>query len=111
MMVRMYTEGVHSQLDKILEWYIGMNNDEKEIKLESIENHGCNDKIEEFIVVQNAGLDSEEIYYTGFSEIEAYRTYKRIKGGKKNIFKAYIKRDLVFNVPFIDTYEIIEVIR
>ena len=88
-----------------------MNNDEKEIKLESIENHGCNDKIEEFIVVQNAGLDSEEIYYTGFSEIEAYRTYKRIKGGKKNIFKAYIKRDLVFNVPFIDTYEIIEVIR
>ena len=58
-----------------------------------------------------AGLDSEEIYYTGFSEIEAYRTYKRIKGGKKNIFKAYIKRDLVFNVPFIDTYEIIEVIR
>ena len=79
-----------------------MNNDEKEIKLESIENHGCNDKIEEFIVVQNAGLDSEEIYYTGFSEIE---------GGKKNIFKAYIKRDLVFNVPFIDTYEIIEVIR
>ena len=25
-----------------------MNNDEKEIKLESIENHGCNDKIEEF---------------------------------------------------------------
>lgn len=27
MMVRMYTEGVHSQLDKILEWYIGMNND------------------------------------------------------------------------------------
>lgn len=84
---------------------------EKEIKLESIENHGCNDKIEEFIVVQNAGLDSEEIYYTGFSEIEAYRTYKRIKGGKKNIFKAYIKRDLVFNVPFIDTYEIIEVIR
>ncbi|WP_302631459.1 hypothetical protein [uncultured Clostridium sp.] len=30
-----------------------MNNDEKEIKLESIENHGCNDKIEEFIVVQN----------------------------------------------------------
>ena len=88
-----------------------MNNDEKEIKLESIENHGCNDKIEEFIVVQNARLDSEEIYYTGFSEIEAYRTYKRIKGGKKNIFKAYIKRDLVFNVPFIDTYEIIEVIR
>ena len=88
-----------------------MNNDEKEIKLQSIENHGCNDKIEEFIVVQNAGLDSEEIYYTGFSEIEAYRTYKRIKGGKKNIFKAYIKRDLVFNVPFIDTYEIIEVIR
>lgn len=85
-----------------------MNNDEKEIKLNSIEN---NDKIEEFIVVQNAGLDSEEIYYTGFSEIEAYRTYKRIKGGKKNIFKAYIKRDLVFNVPFIDTYEIIEVIR
>ena len=76
-----------------------MNNDEKEIKLNSIEN---NDKIEEFIVVQNAGLDSEEIYYTGFSEIEAYRTYKRIKGGKKNIFKAYIKRDLVFNVPFIE---------
>ena len=63
------------------------------------------------MVVLNAWLDSEEIYYTGFSEIEAYRTYKRIKGGKKNIFKAYIKRDLVFKVSFIDTYEIIEVIR
>lgn len=62
-------------------------------------------------IILNVGFDSEEIYYTGFSEIEAYRTYKRIKGGKKNIFKAYIKRDLVFNVPFIDTYEIIEVIR
>ena len=88
-----------------------MNNDEKEIKLDSSENNDCNDKIEEFIVVLNAGLDSEEIYYTGFSEIEAFKNYQRIKSGKRNIFKAYIKRDLVFNVPFIDTYEIIEVIR
>ena len=88
-----------------------MKNEEKQIGLESIEKHDFSNKIEEFIVVQNAGLDSEEIYYTGFSEIEAYRTYKRIKGGKKNIFKAYIKRNLVLKVPFIDTYEIIEVIR
>lgn len=102
-----FTEDVNG-IQRIERNTLIMNNDEKEIKLNSIEN---NDKIEEFIVVQNAGLDSEEIYYTGFSEIEAYRTYKRIKGGKKNIFKAYIKRDLVFNVPFIDTYEIIEVIR
>ena len=61
-------------------------------------------------------IDAAQLYRVSFetnggTEIEAYRTYKRIKGGKKNIFKAYIKRDLVFNVPFIDTYEIIEVIR
>lgn len=65
----------------------------------------------EYIVVKDSGLYTEEIYYTGDSEIEAFRNYKRIKGGKKNIFIANIKRDLVFGVPFIDTYEVLEVIR
>lgn len=65
----------------------------------------------EYIVVKDSGLYTESIYYTGFSEIEAFRNYKRIKGGKKNIFIANIKRDLVFGVPFIDTYEVLEVIR
>lgn len=65
----------------------------------------------EYIVVKDSGLYTEEIYYTGFSELEAFRNYKRIKGGKKNIFIANIKRDLVFGVPFIDTYEVLEVIR
>lgn len=65
----------------------------------------------EYIVVKDSGLYTEEIYYTGNSELEAFRNYKRIKGGKKNIFIANIKRDLVFGVPFIDTYEILEVIR
>lgn len=65
----------------------------------------------EYIVVKDSGLYTEEIYYTGNSELEAFRNYKRIKGGKKNIFIANIKRDLVFGVPFIDTYEVLEVIR
>ena len=69
------------------------------------------DRIEELIVVKDAGLYTEEIYYSGHDEVEALRSYRRIKGGKKNIFKAYIKRDLVFNVPFIDTYDVIKVIR
>lgn len=65
----------------------------------------------EYIVVKDSGLYTEEIYYTGNNELEAFRNYKRIKSGKKNIFIANIKRDLVFGVPFIDTYEILEVIR
>lgn len=65
----------------------------------------------EYIVVKDSGLYTEEIYYTGNSELEAFRNYKRIKSGKKNIFIANIKRDLVFGVPFIDTYEVLEVIR
>lgn len=65
----------------------------------------------EYIVVKDSGLYTESIYYAGFSELEAFRNYKRIKGGKKNIFIANIKRDLVFGVPFIDTYEVLEVIR
>lgn len=65
----------------------------------------------EYIVVKDSGLYTESIYYTGDSELEAFRNYKRIKGGKKNIFIANIKRDLVFGVPFIDTYEVLEVIR
>lgn len=70
-----------------------------------------NKDTKEYIVVKDSGLYTEEIYYTGNSELEAFRNYKRIKGGKKNIFIANIKRDLVFGVPFIDTYEILEVIR
>lgn len=65
----------------------------------------------EYIVVKDSGLYTESIYYTGNSELEAFRNYKRINGGKKNIFIANIKRDLVFGVPFIDTYEVLEVIR
>ena len=67
--------------------------------------------VEELIVVKDAGLYTEEIYYTGHDEVEAVRSYRRIKGGKRNIFKANVKRDLVFNVPFIDSYEVIEVIK
>lgn len=69
------------------------------------------DKIAELIVVKDAGLFTEEVFYAGHDEVEALRSYRRIKQGKKNIFKAYIKRDLVFNVPFIDTYEVIKVIK
>ncbi len=70
-----------------------------------------NNTTKEYIVVKDSGLYTESIYYTGDSELEAFRNYKRIKGGKKNIFIANIKRDLVFGVPFIDTYEVLEVIR
>lgn len=75
------------------------------------ENKEINKDTKEYIVVKDSGLYTEEIYYTGFSELEAFRNYKRIKSGKKNIFIANIKRDLVFGVPFIDTYEVLEVIR
>lgn len=70
-----------------------------------------NKDTKEYIVVKDSGLYTESIYYAGNSELEAFRNYKRIKGSKKNIFIANIKRDLVFGVPFIDTYEVLEVIR
>lgn len=70
-----------------------------------------NNTTKEYIVVKDSGLYTESIYYAGNSELEAFRNYKRIKGSKKNIFIANIKRDLVFGVPFIDTYEVLEVIR
>ena len=64
--------------------------------------------IEEFIVLKDAGFDSEEVYYSGLDEVEAHRSYQRIKEGTRGIFKAYIKRDLVFNVPFIVSYTILK---
>lgn len=66
---------------------------------------------EEFIVVKDAGLFTEEVFYAGHDEVEALRSYRRIKQGKKNIFKANIERVLFNNVPFIDTYEVVKVIR
>lgn len=65
---------------------------------------------EEFIVVENAGASSERIYYSGFNELEAFKKFKSISG-KKNIFKANIRRSLFNNVPFITSYEIIEIIK
>ena len=48
-------------------------------------------------IILNVGFDSEEIYYTGFSEIEDYRTYKRIKGGKNKVaLHRYYKATLIF---------------
>ena len=40
---------------------------------------------EEFIVLKDAGFDSEEVYYSGLDEVEAHRSYQRIKEGTKGI--------------------------
>lgn len=64
----------------------------------------------EFLVVQDYGLESEAILYAGESELKAYSVYKSIKG-KKNLFKANIKRTLIHNIPFVVSFEVIQEIR
>jgi hypothetical protein len=66
----------------------------------------------EYIVIQNFGMESESIYYAGESEMEAFRSYKKIAGlGQRNIFKAKIKRIYWKHQPVIDRYEVLEKIR
>lgn len=64
----------------------------------------------EFLVIQDYGLESESILYAGESELKAYAVYKTLEG-KKNLFKANIKRTLIHNIPFIVSFEVVQKIR
>lgn len=65
----------------------------------------------EILVVTNYDMESEDIYYCGESELDAYRRYKDLKGiGKRNIFKAKVWKRNLLNTPFVMKYEILETI-
>lgn len=68
----------------------------------------------QFIVVCDVVNKGEDIYYYGTSEFEARRHYKRAKEskeGKVNIYWAYVNTVYVLDYLFIDSYEILEVIK
>ncbi|QAA31182.1 hypothetical protein [Clostridium manihotivorum] len=64
----------------------------------------------EILVVQNYDLDCEKVFYCGDSELEAYRKYKNLSNGKRNIFKAKVYKRNFLNTPFIMKYEILEIL-
>lgn len=64
----------------------------------------------EYLVVKNHGLEYESVHYCGESELEAISKYKAIQG-KKNIFKAEVKKQMMMGANFIISYDIKEVIK
>lgn len=65
----------------------------------------------EILVVQNHNMDSQKVFYCGDSELEAFKIYKNLTGGKRNIFKAKVYKTNFLDAPFIMNYEIVKVIK
>lgn len=65
----------------------------------------------EILVVENHNMDSQKVFYCGNSELEAFKIYKKLAGGKRNIFKAKVYKKNFLGNPFIMKYEVIEVIK
>lgn len=67
----------------------------------------------EFVVITDMGGFDENVYYCGLSEIEAYKKYRSIKGKFRmvNIIKANVERKLFHDVPFIWSYNNVEIIK
>lgn len=63
------------------------------------------------LVIKNKGQRYEEIHYCGNDEIQAQRKYKRLEGCQRIMAKAFVKRQMIQNVPFIMSYEVKEVIK
>lgn len=64
-----------------------------------------------YLTVKNYKMKYEEIHYCGASELEAVKKYKMLEGTKRNILKANVKRQMISDIPFIMSYEVIEVIK
>lgn len=65
----------------------------------------------EYMVIKDRDLETEEILYAGYIEIEALRRYRDLKGRDGSMVKAIIERLDVMGVDFIDTYDVKEVIK
>lgn len=65
----------------------------------------------EILVVENHNMDGQKVFYCGDSELEAFKIYKNLTGGKRNIFKAKVYKKDFLGKPFIMKYEIIQVIK
>lgn len=63
-----------------------------------------------YLVIKNHGLESEAIHYCGESELDALRKYKKVQG-KKNIFKAEVKSQMMMGADFIIGYDVKEIIK
>lgn len=65
------------------------------------------------MVIENLGAYDEDVFYSGSSEVEAYKIYRNLKNQNKkvNIIKANVVRKVFKNVPFIWSYDVIEYIK
>ncbi|HBI7084825.1 TPA: hypothetical protein K8M77_000296 [Clostridium perfringens] len=63
------------------------------------------------MVIKDKGQMFEEVHYCGNDEIQAQRRYKRLEGCQRLMVRAEVKRQMIQNVPFIMSYEVIEVIK
>lgn len=65
----------------------------------------------QFLVVTNPGLESEEIDYMGENELEAHKRLKSARRAYKRLYRANVQMmewEGLDSVPFIHSYEIIE---
>lgn len=69
------------------------------------------EEIIEILVVQNHNMEGQKIFYCGESEIEAYKKYKTLGNCKRNIFRAKVCKKDIMEMPFIISYEVLEVLQ
>ena len=67
----------------------------------------------EFLVITDMGTYDEDIAYCGLCEIEAYKSFKSLKGKHKrvNIVIAEVEKMLIKNIMFINDYKIIKIVK
>ncbi|KGM92894.1 hypothetical protein IRP63_15625 (plasmid) [Clostridium botulinum] len=61
-----------------------------------------------YLVITNKGLSSEEIYYCGNIEIEAFKKFKAISFKNKQIVLAKVKYTIIHGFELIERYQIIK---
>jgi hypothetical protein len=62
----------------------------------------------QYLVVINYELETEDICYRGEIELEAFKRYKELEYKNKRIFKANVKMCKLMGYDFIESYEVIE---
>lgn len=72
-----------------------------------------NDYKEEIMVIANLDLFDEAVFYSGESELEAFKKFRTIKGKyrKVHMVKANVERGILKNIPFIMDYKITEILK
>lgn len=62
----------------------------------------------QYLVVINYNLETEDICYRGEVELEAFKRFKELEYKNKRIFKANVTMCKLMGYDFIKSYEIIE---